>query len=357
MKLTSNMKCPCGSGKKYKNCCKTMDDEEKIIYLRAEQKLLFELCISEELEDFSFSYGDIKIELDVNEGKFIAFQTRAVPNRVVKALLEEHANIKCMEKTVSDDVIMIIKDLWSPLSSAIDDLTNWIHLTLFINHNGRLTNAATNTFSIDQKTWKKGPIDLEAHIIFKQSYNLTQERKDYIQRQLNNERLPFIAFKYLIKAKNEEENEIKWINATIAAELAVKEFYMNYDEKLNFIVLEMPSPPLYKMYGKMLESITGKKCSKLKSIQKGVEIRNSLVHRPSEQKLSTPQVNEYISDVETSIFELLDILGQDKKFVDDFNEYEQDRIKLYEEFKKYEARFVISKDGEKDLFANIKYPN
>lgn len=185
-----------------------MDDEEKIIYLKAEQKLLFELCISEDLEDFSFSYGDIKIELDVNEGKFIAIQKTTVSNRVVKALLEEHANIKCMEKTISDDVIMIIKDLWSPLSSAIDDLTNWIHLTLFINHNGGLTNAATNTFSIDQKTWRKGPIDLEAHIIFKRPYNLTQERKNYIQRQLNNERLPFIAFKYLKKLRMKKKKKL-----------------------------------------------------------------------------------------------------------------------------------------------------
>ncbi|PGM84729.1 zinc chelation protein SecC [Bacillus cereus] len=357
MKLTSNMKCPCGSGKKYKNCCKTIDDEEKLIYLKAEQKLLFELVIHVELEDFSFSYRDIKIELDVNEGKFIAFQTRKVSNRVVKALLEEHADFNSMEKTVADDVIMIIKDLWSPLSSAIDDLMNWIHLVLFINHNGRITNAKTDKFSIDQETWKKGPSDLEAHISFSQPYTLTQERKDYIQGQLNNERLPFIAFKYLIQAKNEDESEIKWINATIAAELAIKEFYMNYDEKFSFILLEMPSPPLYKMYGKMLESITGKKCTKLKSIQKGVEIRNSLVHSPSEQKLSTPQVNQYISDVETSIFELLDILEQDKKFVDDFKEHEKTKIRLYEELKEHEAHLVLSKNGEKDQLANIKFPN
>ncbi|PEM43972.1 zinc chelation protein SecC [Bacillus toyonensis] len=343
--------------KKYKNCCKTTDDEEKLIYLKAEQKLLFKLGIHVNLEDFSFLYRDIKIELDVKEGKFIAFQTRKVSNRVVKTLLEEHANFNYMEKTVADDVIMIIKDLWLSLSSAIDDLINWIHLVLFINHNDRITNAKTNKFSIDQETWKEGPSDLEAHISFSQPYNLTQERKDYIQGQLNNERLPFIAFKYLIKAKNEDELEIKWINATIAAELAIKEFYMNYDEKFSLILLEMPSPPLYKMYGKILESITGKKCTKLKSIQKGVEVRNSLVHSPSAQELSTPQVNQYISDVETSIFELLDILGKDKKFVDDFNENEKTKIRLYEELKEHAAHFVISKNGEKDLLANIKFPN
>ncbi|MDA1585110.1 SEC-C domain-containing protein [Bacillus cereus group sp. TH230-1LC] len=357
MKLTSNMKCPCGSGKKYKNCCKIIDDAEELIYLKAEQKLLFELGIHVELEDFSFSYGDIKIELDVIEGKFIAFQTRKVSNRVVKTLLEEHANLKGMAKIVDDDVIMIIKDLWSLLSSAIDDLVNWIHLVLFINHNGRITNAKTEMFSIDQETWKKGPSDIEAHVMFSQPCILNQERKDYIQGQLNNERLPFIAFKYLIKAKNEDEREIKWINATIAAELAIKEFYMNYDEKFSFILLEMPSPPLYKMYGKILESITGRKCTKLKSIQKGVEIRNSLVHSPSEQKLSTIQVNQYISDVETSIFELLDILGKDKKFVDDFNEHEKNKIRLYEELKELEAHVVLSKNGEKDLLTNIKFPN
>lgn len=341
---------------KDKKCCKLIDDEEKLIYLKAEQELLFKLGVHVELDDFSFLYRDIKIELDVKKGKFIAFQTRKVPNRVVKTLLEEHANFKCMEKTVDDDVIMIIKDLWSPLSSAIDDLINWIHLALFINHNDKITNAKTNKFSVDQETWKKGPSDIEAHISFSQPYNLTQERKDYIQEQLSNERLPFIAFKYLIKAKNEDELEIKWINATIAAELAIKEFYMNYDKKFNYIMLKMPSPSLDRMYGEMLESITGKKGTKVQSIKKGVEIRNSLVHSPSKQKLSTPQVNQYISDVETSIFELLDILGKDKKFVDDFNEHEEIKLRIYEELKKREAHFVISKNGEKDLLANIKFP-
>ncbi len=67
----------------------------------------------------------------------------------MKTLLEEHANFKCMEKTVDDEVIMIIKDLWSPLSSAIDDVINWIHLALFIKHNDSITNAKTNKLSVD----------------------------------------------------------------------------------------------------------------------------------------------------------------------------------------------------------------
>ncbi len=79
---------------------------------------------------------------------------------------------------------------------------------------------------------------------------------------------------------------------------------MKYDEKFNCILQEMPAPPLFKLYGNISGSITGRKCTKLTSIQKGAEIRNSLVHSPSEQKLSIPQVNQYIYDVETSIFEL-----------------------------------------------------
>ncbi|WP_459500197.1 SEC-C metal-binding domain-containing protein [Bacillus sp. C1] len=73
MKFTSSMKCPCDSGKKYKKCCKPIDDEEKLIYLRVEQELLFKLSIHVELDDLSFSYRDIKIEMDVKEGEFIAF--------------------------------------------------------------------------------------------------------------------------------------------------------------------------------------------------------------------------------------------------------------------------------------------
>lgn len=53
-----------------------------------------------------------------------------------------------------------------------------------------------------------------------------------------------------------------------------------------------------------------------------MKIEYSLVHNSSEKKISNLQVNQYISEVENSIFELLDILGKYKGLVDNCNEHE-----------------------------------
>jgi hypothetical protein len=58
------------------------------------------------------------------------------------------------------------------------------------------------------------------------------------------------AFRHLHRAENERDDpRHAWIDATIAAELAIKEFFILYKPELAPFVLEVPSPPLSKLYG------------------------------------------------------------------------------------------------------------
>ena len=90
--------------------------------------------------------------------------------------------------------------------------------------------------------------------------------------------------RHLHRAKSENIAHHKWIDATIAAELAIKDVLSKANPDLELLLMEMPSPPLVKLYGVILEKHLGEKSPYLKRIKNGVEIRNRLVHKPYDEK-------------------------------------------------------------------------
>ena len=104
-----------------------------------------------------------------------------------------------------------------------------------------------------------------------------------------------------------------WIDATIAAELAIKEFLITYKPEVEVLLLEVPSPPLYKLYGSILKSYTGEKSPKVKELAEGAKIRNLLVHKPEQTNIDHQEAIDYVSDVEFAIGHLLYLL--DPQFI------------------------------------------
>jgi hypothetical protein len=116
------------------------------------------------------------------------------------------------------------------------------------------------------------------------------------------------AMRHLHRAKREREPRHRWIDATIAAELGIKEFLAAYKPELESLLLEVPSPPLRKLYGAVLESYAGKRSPKLKEIANGGEMRNLLVHKPSIQEIGSEEADAYVKDVEIALLHLLTLL-------------------------------------------------
>ena len=79
MKMSPNAPCPCGSGKKYKKCCRNIDDypskqQHKHILSLKDKNVSFVECIAASLQ-----FDKIPLELDL--GKFKrAFTPKAVRN-------------------------------------------------------------------------------------------------------------------------------------------------------------------------------------------------------------------------------------------------------------------------------------
>lgn len=114
------------------------------------------------------------------------------------------------------------------------------------------------------------------------------------------------SLRHLHRAKNDRVPRHKWIDATIAAELAIKEFLITIRPENRTLLLEVPSPPIRKLYGSVLESFTGQRSPKLKQLSNGADKRNELIHRP-ETIVALEEALVYVNDVEAAIFHLISL--------------------------------------------------
>lgn len=173
------------------------------------------------------------------------------------------------------------------------------------------------SISIDKVRWFNIP--LVSKIEFGPSTNpkmLTEETSKILQSYINNSIEPFIALKHLQKARKEDTPRHIWIEATIAAELAIKEFLIRLKPELEYLLLELPSPDLRTLYGNVLEHYTGEKFPRYNKLGEGASKRNKLVHRPNEINITYEQAVTYVKLVEDAIYFLLKKLYPNDRLID-----------------------------------------
>jgi len=132
-----------------------------------------------------------------------------------------------------------------------------------------------------------------------------------LQRCLDKGWTPLLAMRHLYRAIQEPAPRFKWIDATIAAELAVKEALLRKHEILEKLLIEMPSPPLDKLYGDLLQAYLGERSPYLKAIREGVKKRNQLVHRPKETPVTREEADEYVNQIMKAIHHLYGLIYPD----------------------------------------------
>lgn len=102
----------------------------------------------------------------------------------------------------------------------------------------------------------------------------------------------------------ESEPRFRWIDATIALELCIKEALIRRRPDFKTLLMDMPSPPLDKLYGDLMEEVLGEPSPFKKDIKKGTEIRNKLVHRPMDLIVTREEASKYVSTVHKAIHHL-----------------------------------------------------
>jgi intein/homing endonuclease len=90
--------------------------------------------------------------------------------------------------------------------------------------------------------------------------------------------------------------------------LAIKEFLIRVKPELETLLVEVPSPPLHKLYGSVLESFGYGRSPKLKEIANGAARRNELLHKPEAKEVTVEDANQYVEDIEVAINHLFLLL-------------------------------------------------
>jgi hypothetical protein len=158
----------------------------------------------------------------------------------------------------------------------------------------------------DGHNWVTLPINMIAGAAtLRPRYSLNAEWKGHIQAILDLHEEPFIAFEHIHEAKRDRGARFTWIEATIAAELAIKEALSRIEPRLTPLLLEVPAPPLRKLYGAILENVAGERSPYVSKLDKGAEKRNQLVHRPDAIRLDPQEVVDYVAVVDRAIWHLV----------------------------------------------------
>lgn len=264
-------------------------------------------------EKFSFqvpieSEPIVFIDIYSEKNLIEAVQQRDISERVWKVL---------ESGLVGDDLKEVPEDLWEELGDhgkSISDATRKVLslMKYYLNNyeiGEGLFGVINKCWSSDGSDWKVYPCSYSMSLRSTQrSLQLKASTISAVQECLNNNTKPFLAFKHLFRAKEGSIPIHKWLEATIALELAIKEFYIRLKPELEPFMIEVPSPPLSKLYGSILEAYTKEKSPKLTAIKKGVEKRNELIHQPKETRISLDDAVAYTRDAETAIYHLLTLL-------------------------------------------------
>lgn len=142
---------------------------------------------------------------------------------------------------------------------------------------------------------------------------------------------PFYAFDHLHKAFADEFNpRHQWINATIALELAFKEFLGRLDPRIIYLIENVPSPSLVKLYKNVLKDYTGEESQYVSIIRKGMETRNDLVHHPGSADPGHRNTIIYLHQCECAILHLYTLLYKGNAAVDYFFKLAENRLELAE---------------------------
>ncbi|WP_174732992.1 hypothetical protein [Mesobacillus harenae] len=282
--------------------------------------------IAKEKYIFDVTLGDsklVKIHVNSSDSKHVTCLYQCLVSEPLFNALRDGFDNETFELSQKEELLEvrnIIRQAYKHFMKTTIYLLDWYEMD--VNNVGTLKEYK---YSYDGDEWFSIPYILigepNATVSVYPSHNITSQTEQIIQKSLNGDFLrSYVALSYLHKAKREQDNRHKWINATIAAELAIKEFLISDKPELRTLIFEVPSPPLHKLYGIVLESFYGEKSPKVSELNKGAFKRNSLIHKPNEVLLTSEEVEKYIKDVEQAIFHLYSLIYKDNTLIKSYLE-------------------------------------
>lgn len=281
-----------------------------IIYLKSYHSIEGEIYYNPSENRFHFSVplrdkSPVIVEIIPNEKRVETFSKIEISFEMWN-VLHNNLDLKDLPDNLQDEMSEINLNILNPVKKVLNLIKycfRWVDLD---------ENLISNTkifWSIYKSNWKPFPLQISVTLDSRGFVLLNNESAKDIQKYIQNDFKPFFALRHLHRAMNEDNPRYKWIDATIAAELAIKEFLIRREPCIKDVLLEVPAPPLYKLYGSILKKYNnGEKSPRVNELQKGAAIRNNLIHKPENTEISLKEADEYVHNVEIAIYHLLYLL-------------------------------------------------
>ncbi len=281
------------------------------LYLRSKQTLLLQnrpgsIIVDQSLENYTFvvSKGDQSVRLRLlQDGKTI--EAESVVDSFEPYILQilrtsDYDKLNDGEKKQLSDITRAIREAVRQFAGLLKQELHRYDVS------DELIGNAHHEWSLDGNQWLRVPSGLSVQGWTTSLGNLDATTAKSLQELLSGNEEILVATSYLHQARNSHNRRYQWIYATMAAELAIKEILVRVEPKLQVILQELPSPPLHKLYGDVLESVAGVRSNSLSTLQGGARRRNQLVHNPNSPTPPLKEVDEYICFIEDRVKWLLE---------------------------------------------------
>ncbi len=281
------------------------------LYLRCKCTLLLEkrtpgsIIVDKSLKNYSFSVSksgqNVNMKL-LQDGKTIEAESVVdffKPNILQILKTNDYDKLSDGEKTE-------LSDITHPIREAVRQFAGLLKQELHrYDINDELIGNSYYEWSLGDNQWFSIPRGLRMNSGLSSLGNLDEKTANYLRELLSEDEEALVATSYLHQARNSMNRRYQWIYATMAAELAIKEILVRIEPKLQVILGTLPSPPLNKLYGDVLESVAGVRSTSLSTLQNGAQKRNQLAHNPKSPTPTFNEVNEYIDLIEDRVKWLL----------------------------------------------------
>jgi len=276
------------------------------VYFWAKNGIYKPLPISDKQKQYDFKVkiknSSVVVDVNINNN---GSQINAVSCFDISS---EFYNSLCDNKErgyLESSVIDEFKNILMKLHEVIENVFCIIKQELFLYELRWLTSEPME-WSTDRIKWKVIPLNEVNASIWGHQVNVRDDKwSNSLQTLFDAMESPLFATEHLHEAVRSRIDRFKWIQATIAAELAIKEVLSRLEPRLKVILFKLPSPPIDKLYRDVLMDIVGVSSPFTNKLKKGAEVRNKLIHSPESVKLNSQDVLNYTTMVKAAIDHLL----------------------------------------------------
>jgi len=289
-----------------------------IIYLTSYHSIEGEICYNPSENRFRFSVPlkykfPVIVEIIPNEKRVETFSKIEISSEIWN-VIHNNLDLKDLPDNLQDEISEIHLNISNSVKKVLIPIKYCLKC---ISLDENLISNSKIYWSKYKSNWKPFPSRIYVTLDDRGFWQLNKETAKDIQNYILNDFKPFFALRHLHRAINENNPRYKWIDATIAAELAIKEFLIRREPCIKDLLLEVPAPRLDILYGKILKKYNnGNNSPYLKKLKEGAEKRNKLIHNPQNINVSHEEANKYIHDVENAIYHLLYLL-----YIEDYHFY------------------------------------